>query len=91
MRVQAQVSLYPLKTKALAKPVEEFCRRLRNPGLTVDTHSMSTLIVGESERVFQAVKQAFQAVAADFDIVVDVKISNACPNNIETQCRKKVD
>lgn len=91
MRVQAQVSLYPLKTKALAKPVEEFCRRLRNPGLTVDTHSMSTLIVGESERVFQAVEQAFQALAADFDIVVDLKVSNACPNDIETQCRKKVD
>jgi len=91
MRVQAQVSIYPLKTKALAKPVEEFCRRLRNPGLTVDTHSMSTLIVGESDGVFQAVKQAFQALAADFDIVVDLKISNACPNDVETRCREKVD
>ena len=91
MRVQAQVSIYPLKTKALAKPVEEFCRRLRNPGLTVDTHSMSTLIVGESDGVFQAVKQAFQALAADFDIVVDLKVSNACPNDIVPQCRKKVD
>ena len=91
MRVQAQVSIYPLKTKTLAKPVEEFCRRLRDPDLTVTTHSMSTLIVGESERVFQAVKQAFEALAADFNIVVDLKISNACPNDVETQCKKKVD
>ena len=91
MKVQAQVSIYPLKTAALTPPVKKFCRRLQNPGLTVTTQSMSTLIVGESECVFQAVKQAFEALATDFNIVVDVKISNACPNNIETQCRKKVD
>lgn len=91
MKVQAQVSIYPLKTKALAKPVEEFCRRLRNPGLTVDTHSMSTLIVGESDRVFQAVKQAFQALAADYNIVMDLKVSNACPNAAETRNKEEVD
>jgi len=91
MEVQAQVSIYPLKTKALVKPVEECCRRLLNRGLTVDTQSMSTSIIGESDSVFQAVKQAFQALAADHNVVMDLKVSNACPNDVETRCREKVD
>lgn len=91
MNVQAQVSIYPLKTEVLAKAVEEFCRRLQHSGLTVATQSMSTSIVGESDRVFQAVKQAFQVLAADYNVVMDLKVSNACPEAPETRCRKEVD
>jgi len=91
MKIQAQVSIYPLKTKALAQPVEEFCRRLQNPGLTVDTQSMSTLIVGESDGVFQSVKQAFQALAAEYNVVMDLKVSNACPDAAKTRRREKGD
>jgi len=91
MRIQAQVSIYPLKTEALAQPVEEFCRRLQNRGLTVTTQSMSTLIAGESDGVFQAIKGAFQALAAEYDIVMDLKVSNACPDAVETGRREKGD
>ena len=91
MRIQAQVSIYPLKTEALAPPVEQFCRRLQAPDLTVIAGSMSTLIVGESDGVFQAVKRAFQALAAEYDVVMDLKVSNACPDAVETGRREKVD
>jgi len=89
MRIQAQVSIYPLRTEALAQPVEEFCRKLRMPDLTVTTQSMSTLIVGESDDVFEAVRQAFAALSTDYDIVMDLKVSNACPDAVETGRRKK--
>lgn len=91
MRIQAQVSIYPLKSEAVTQPVEEFCRRLRTPDLTVTAGSMSTLIVGESGRVFQTVRRAFQALAAEYDVVMDLKVSNACPDVVETGRRKKVD
>jgi len=91
MKIQAQVSIYPLKTETLAQPVEEFCRRLLAPGLTVIAGSMSTLIVGESDGVFRAVKGVFQTLAAEYDVVMDLKVSNACPDAVETGHREKLD
>jgi len=91
MRIQAQVSIYPLRTEALAQPVEAFCRKLQHPGLTVTTQSMSTLIVGESDDVFEAVRQAFAALATEYDVVMDLKVSNACPDAAETRHKKKVN
>jgi len=91
MKVQAQVSIYPLRTEALAKPVEEFCRRLQDRGLKVNIRSMSTSIVGDSDRVFQAVKRAFQGLAADYEVVMDLKVSNACPETPESGYGKEVD
>ena len=91
MRIQAQVSIYPLRTEALAQPVELFCRKLQHPGLTVTTQSMSTLIVGELDGVFEAVRQAFEALTTEYDVVMDLKVSNACPDAVETERREKVN
>jgi len=52
---------------------------------------MSTLIVGESDGVFRAVKGAFQTLAAEYDVVMDLKVSNACPDAVETGHREKLD
>lgn len=91
MRIQAQVSIYPLKTEALAQPVEAFCRKLQHPDRTVTRQSMSTLIAGELGGVFQAVRQAFQTLATEYDVVMDLKVSNACPDAVERGRRKKVN
>jgi uncharacterized protein YqgV (UPF0045/DUF77 family) len=85
MKIQAQVSIYPLKTKALAQPVEQFCRALQDPALTVTTQPMSTQIAGDADRVFQAVERAFQTLAAQYSVVMDLKVSNACPALAETE------
>jgi uncharacterized protein YqgV (UPF0045/DUF77 family) len=63
--------------------VKEFCRVFRSRGLHVETRSMSTFVVGESEELFGAVKESFEVLARRNDIVVDVRISNACPETTE--------
>jgi uncharacterized protein YqgV (UPF0045/DUF77 family) len=91
MRVQAQVSLYPLKTTKLAEAIEQFCRVLRRPHLSVEMQSMSTWIVGDSAAVIQAVEQAFRAVSTDYSVVMDLKVSNACPHAVDAGTREVAD
>jgi uncharacterized protein YqgV (UPF0045/DUF77 family) len=82
MRVQAEVSLYPLRTEKLSGPVEEFCQMLRSRGLHVETRSMSTLVAGESGRLFEALKESFEMLAQRHEIVIDCRVSNACPDTV---------
>jgi len=82
MRVQAQVSLYPLRTQKLSGRVEEFCRVLRSHGLHVETGSMSTFITGESKELFDVLREGFEVLAQRNEIVIDCKISNTCPNSV---------
>lgn len=80
MKIQAEVSIYPLKTQSLSEPIEVFCRTLRNSGLDVRTKSMSTFIIGESDMIFTALHEAFEKLAEQHHVVMDFKVSNACPD-----------
>ena len=79
MRVQAEISVYPLRVTELSRPIDEFCRMLQSYGLEVQLGSMSSLISGESKDVFKAVQEAFEKLAGKYQVVVTAKISNACP------------
>ena len=79
MTVQAEVSLYPLRTKDLSEPIGAFIRVLKHSGVEVSPGAMSTRISGEEEDVFAALRQAFTDVARDHEVVLTVKLSNACP------------
>ena len=79
MKVQAQISIYPLKTKSLSEPIEEFCRILKNKGLKVQTRTMDSFVVGGSDAIFESVREAFEQIAKKYDVAMDFKISNACP------------
>jgi uncharacterized protein YqgV (UPF0045/DUF77 family) len=83
MRVQAEVSLYPLRVKRLSGPVNEFCQVLQSRGLHIQIRSMSTFVVGESERLFDALKGGFEVVARRSEVVMDLTISNTCPEATE--------
>lgn len=83
MRIQAEVSLYPLRTPKLSGPIVAFCELLRSHGLDVETRSMSTFAAGEVTDLLQALQEGFERLAQDNDIVMDVRISNACPNKVE--------
>lgn len=82
MNVQAEVSLYPLRSAELSEPVERFCQVLRDFNLRPETGKMSTLLCGELDHVFLALKRAVQEVGRDYQIVLAVKISNACPEDL---------
>jgi uncharacterized protein YqgV (UPF0045/DUF77 family) len=81
MKVQAEISIYPLRTESLSEAVEEFCRILRNHGLEIKTTTMSTFVRGESRDLFKACDEAFEQLAKKYEVVMNMKISNACPSN----------
>jgi uncharacterized protein YqgV (UPF0045/DUF77 family) len=82
MRIQAQVSLYPLRTGKLSGPVEEFCQVLRSHDLHVEIGSMSTFVAGKPTELFDALREGFEVLAQRHEIVIDCKISNACPDRV---------
>ncbi len=79
MKVQAEISIYPLRTQSLSEPIEEFWKILRKYDLEIKTTAMSTFIRGESRDLFKACGEAFEQLTAKYEVVMDMKISNACP------------
>jgi uncharacterized protein YqgV (UPF0045/DUF77 family) len=80
MKIQAEVSLYPLRQNDLTEPIQQFVESLKNGNLNVKTGSMSSVISGEESIVFQNLQKAFEQVAQKYDVVMTVKVSNACPD-----------
>ena len=79
MRISAQVSLYPLRQLRLTPVIEEALGLFRQSGLRVEPGAMSTIIVGEQDVVFSALKDVFCRAATSGDLVMHVAFSNACP------------
>jgi uncharacterized protein YqgV (UPF0045/DUF77 family) len=78
MKVQAEVSLYPLRQIDLAEPIQQFVESLKNENLNVKTRSMSSVLLGDSKIIFQSLQKAFEQAAQKYEVVLTVKISNAC-------------
>ena len=79
MKVQAEVSLYPLRQDDLTKPIQQFVESLKSNNIKVKTGSMSSVISGDSKIVFQSLQKAFEQAAKKYKVVLTAKISNACP------------
>jgi uncharacterized protein YqgV (UPF0045/DUF77 family) len=79
MEVAAQVSLYPLRQAELSPAIEAAFAIFRDHQLQVIPGSMSTVVSGDHDRMFDALKEAFQVTAAQGEIVMVVTVSNACP------------
>ena len=81
MNVQAELSLYPLRTQTLSEPIGVFCDALEMSGLHVDSGAMSTVLSGELGEVFDALKCAMAEAGKGCGVVLVAKISNACPSD----------
>ena len=79
MNVQAEVSLYPLRSAKLTQALNSFCEALRKNGVRVNTGNMSTSLSGELVQVFESLKIAMAKVSEDYEVVLVAKVSNACP------------
>jgi uncharacterized protein YqgV (UPF0045/DUF77 family) len=77
--ISAQVSLYPLRQAHLTPGISKVAEVLRAAGLDVRAGTMSTVIVGDAERVFDSLKASFQSAASLGDVVMVVSFSNCCP------------
>ena len=79
MKVQAEISLYPLRENELTKPIQQFIQALEDDNLSIKTGPMSTLVTGDRKVVFESLQKAFEQIAEKYEVVLAVKISNACP------------
>jgi uncharacterized protein YqgV (UPF0045/DUF77 family) len=77
--ISVEISYYPL-VSAYGTIVSQFLDRLRSHGeLTLQTGSMSTVIIGEYEIVFQVLRAEIRRFMEQYPSVFTVKISNSCP------------
>lgn len=76
--VSAQISLYPLRQESIGPAIREVVRILRQRGLRTRVGEMSTLVWGEQDLIFDALKEAFQLATERGDTVMVVTLSNAC-------------
>ena len=76
--VSAQISLYPLRQESIGPAIREVVRILRLRGLRTRVGEMSTLVWGEQDLIFDALKEAFQLATERGDTVMVVTLSNAC-------------
>jgi uncharacterized protein YqgV (UPF0045/DUF77 family) len=79
MNVQAEISLYPLRTDDLGHAIGMFLADLKAAGLTVQPGNMSSTLSGDVRTVFSTIRAAFAAAAEDGQVVLVMKVSNACP------------
>ena len=79
MKVQAEISLYPLRQSELTKPIQQFVQFLEGNKLQVKTGPMSSFVTGDSQVVFENLQKAFEQLAKEYEVVLTAKISNACP------------
>ena len=81
MKIQAEISLYPLCCNDLTEPIRQFIELLETDKLKFEIGPMSTLVTGDSQVVFENLKKAFGRLAEEYKVVMTVKISNACPRS----------
>lgn len=79
MSVAIQVSLYPLRQVDIVEPINSVIDIFRTHGLETRVGSMSTLVYGEDEQVFKALREAYRRASEFGDFVMVVTFSNACP------------
>jgi uncharacterized protein YqgV (UPF0045/DUF77 family) len=78
MKVKAEVSIYPLRQSDLTRPIRQFVEGLKNNKLRVKVGPMSSLVAGDSKVVFESLREDFEQLAEEYEVVLTAKISNAC-------------
>lgn len=77
--ISAQISIYPLRQRHLGPSIAKGLEAFRSRGLDVKPGTMSTVVSGESDAVFEALKASFQSAAVLGDVVMVMSLSNCCP------------
>lgn len=86
MSVSAQISVYPLRQQHLGPAVEGVRLALESQGLEPEVGPMSTFVVGRPERIFAALRDAFERASATGDVAMVLTVSNACPVGERGSC-----
>jgi uncharacterized protein YqgV (UPF0045/DUF77 family) len=79
MVISVQFSLYPLRQAHLSPAIDVVRDVLSAAGLQPAVGPMSTLVTGEANIVFTALREAFVRAATLGHVVMTLTLSNACP------------
>ena len=79
MTIQAEISLYTLGEKSQLPAINDLINVLIKHGIEIEPGRMSSIISGDASILFPALQEAFETVSEDSQIVMTLKISNACP------------
>ena len=79
MPIAAQVSIYPLREGRLSPSINRALDVFRAQGLEVAPGAMSSVISGDDEALFAALKEVFRQTSEEGEVVMVVTLSNACP------------
>ena len=77
--ISAQVSLYPLGQADLEPAIAALLAALDDHGLRYEVGSMSTVVWGEADAIWDALRDGFARAAALGGAILNLTISNACP------------
>jgi uncharacterized protein YqgV (UPF0045/DUF77 family) len=77
--ISAQISVYPLRQPRLSPTIDEAVRICRAHGLEVRPGPMSTLVTGDDDALFAALKEALRSAATKGEVIMVMTLSNACP------------
>lgn len=77
--ISAQVGLYPLRPEHLDAVISEAIGLWQQRGLSVCPGVMSTVVAGEPQAVWDALRDAFALATERCEAVMVVTLSNACP------------
>jgi uncharacterized protein YqgV (UPF0045/DUF77 family) len=79
MAISAHIAVYPLRQPCLTPAVTAVTEALHAHGLQATAGPMSTIVAGEDDTVFAALRDAFARAAGIGPVVMTVTLSNACP------------
>lgn len=79
MFLAAQVSIYPLHQPQLSPVINKALGVFRQHGLGITPGSMSSVVSGDDEELFAAIKEVFQQTSEQGEMVMIITLSNACP------------
>jgi uncharacterized protein YqgV (UPF0045/DUF77 family) len=77
--ITAQVSLYPLGEADLSPAIDAAVGEFKRHGVEYKTGEMSTVLWGDDEKLFEALRDAFREAASRGSAVMTITVSNACP------------
>lgn len=84
--IGARLAIYPM-TDRFVDVILSAVRAMETDGMTVQTDSLGTLLIGEEARVFEAVRTAFkQAATYEGHMVMTLHLSRGCPGEPEGYC-----
>ena len=79
MFLAAQVSIYPLRQPRLSPAIDKALGIFGQHGLEVAPGVMSSVVSGDDEALFTAIREVFQQTSEQGEVVMIITLSNACP------------